>query len=148
MRTYTLQAEQRIARPLGEIFPFFAEPRNLERLTPPWLRFEILTPGRLEMRAGLLIDYRIRLHGLPLRWQSEITVWDPPRRFIDEQRRGPYRLWIHEHTFEESQGVTTVRDCVNYAVFGGAMIRRLFVAPDLERIFSFRREALQQLFGS
>ena len=147
MRTFELETSQRLHRPLEGVFHFFADPRNLERLTPPWLKFEILTKGNVVMRAGLVIDYRIRLHGVPLRWQSEITVWDPPHRFVDEQRKGPYRLWIHEHTFEEVGGVTTVKDHVTYAVLGGALVRALFVAPDLERIFQFRKETLQALLG-
>jgi len=148
VKTFTLEATQRLPRPLAEVFPFFAEPRNLEQLTPPWLRFQILTPGDLKMRVGLIIEYRIHLHGFPLRWWTEITAWDPPRRFVDEQRRGPYRLWVHEHRFEESCGVSTVQDRVTYAVLGGTLVRRLFVAPDLERIFEFRRATLEKLYGT
>ncbi len=104
MRTFELTREVLLPRPLAEVFPFFADARNLERLTPPWLRFEVLTPGRIEMRRGTTIDYRLRLRGVPVRWRSEITAWEPPVRFVDEQRRGPYRLWVHEHRFEERAG--------------------------------------------
>src|SRR3954468_23005074 len=106
----TLCARILLPRPVTEVFMFFAEPGNLETLTPPWLRFHILTPQPILMRAGARIDYRLRVHGLPVRWQSEITAWEPPVRFVDEQRRGPYRVWVHEHTFEEGDGGTEVRD--------------------------------------
>lgn len=109
--------------------------------------FSILTPGPIVMRPGTLIDYRLRLRGFRIRWQSEITAWDPPHRLVDEQRRGPYTLWIHEHRFEARSGGTWVGDCVRYAVPGGKLIDRLFVRRDMERIFQFRREKLQSLFG-
>jgi ligand-binding SRPBCC domain-containing protein len=132
--------------PLADVFPFFADARNLEALTPPFLRFEVLTPGAIQMRAGALIDYRLRVHGLPLRWQSEITAWEPPHRFVDEQRRGPYRAWRHEHRFAAEEGGTRVEEEVSYAVLGGALVDALFVKRDLQRIFAFRREALLAAF--
>ena len=147
MRIFTLQREKHIERPLDDVFAFFADAHNLEQLTPPWLHFRILTPGRIAMAPGTLIDYRIRLHGVPVRWQSEITEWHPPHRFVDAQRRGPYRLWVHEHDFREEAGGTNVRDTVRYAVWGGRLIQRLFSAPDLDRIFSFREERLAEVFG-
>ncbi len=133
--------------PLPEVFAFFAEPANLEALTPPWLRFRILTPGPIGMRPGARIDYRISLHGLPLRWRSEITVWEPPHRFVDAQVRGPYRLWVHEHGFRAVAGGTEINDRVRYAVRGGALIERLFVRRDLRRIFDYRRERIAALLG-
>lgn len=148
MKTYIFRSEQWLPRPLEEVFCFFADAGNLQILTPPWLHFKILTSGSMEMKPGTLIDYHLRLHGLPIHWQSEITVWDPPYRFVDEQRRGPYRLWIHEHTFADSDGGTVVKDRVEYAVPGGAMIQKLFVAPDLYRIFEYRRQRLQKIFGT
>ncbi len=99
------------------------------------------------IRAGTLIDYRLRLHGIPIRWQSEISVWEPPLRFVDRQTRGPYRLWIHEHRFVEQEGGTLVIDHVNYRVPGGSLINRLFIVPDLRKIFGFRMQKLQELFG-
>jgi len=132
--------------PLADVFPFFADARNLEALTPPWLHFEISNPSPIEMRTGTLIDYRLRVHGLPLRWRSEITAWDPPHRFVDEQRRGPYRAWRHEHRFTAEGGGTLVEDDVTYAVLGGAIVDRLLVRRDLQRIFAFRREALRAVF--
>ena len=135
-----------LAAPLPDVFPFFADARNLEALTPPWLHFEISNPSPIEMRTGTLIDYRLRVHGLPLRWRSEITAWDPPHRFVDEQRRGPYRAWRHEHRFTAEGGGTLVEDDVTYAVLGGAIVDRLLVRRDLQRIFAFRREALRAVF--
>lgn len=147
MRSYYLNSEQRLARPIGEVFGFFADPRNLETLTPPWLRFAILTPGDIEMKCGTRIDYRLHLHGVPMRWQSEITAWEPPHRFVDEQRRGPYRLWVHEHVFKPEGGGTLVSDRVQYAVAGGAVVQKLLVARDLNTIFAFRRNKLIEIFA-
>ena len=144
---FQLEAELWLPRAREQVFPFFADAFNLETLTPPWLKFEVLTPHPIPMRAGLRIDYRLRLLGLPLRWQSEITAWEPPRRFVDEQRRGPYRVWIHEHSFEEQDGGTLARDAVRYAVVGGSPVNQLFVRPDLEKIFRFRQETLRDRFG-
>ena len=87
------------------------------------------------------------MHGVPIRWQSEITAWDPPRRFVDEQRRGPYKLWVHEHRFQAKDGGTQVADDVRYAVLGGWLMERLFVRRDIERIFQFRRQKQLELFG-
>ena len=143
----TLAAEQWLPRPRAEIFQFFADAGNLNILTPPWLRFEILTPRPIVMRVGALIDYRLRLHGWPLRWQSEITAWEPPERFVDEQRHGPYRLWQHEHRFTERDGGTVVTDRVRYAVAGGRLTDWLFVRHDVVRIFAYRQQKLAELFG-
>lgn len=143
---YTLETELWLPRRRDEVFPFFADAFNLESITPPWLKFEVLTPRPIEMRPGLRIDYRLRLRGLPLRWQSEITVWEPPCRFVDEQRRGPYRAWIHEHKFEERAANTLATDRVRYAVIGGRLLHALFVRRDVERIFRFRQAKLRELF--
>ena len=143
----TLALDLTLARRRIDVFAFFADALNLEAITPPWLHFRILTAPPIEMREGTIIDYRLRLRGVPIRWQSEIIAWEPPRRFVDEQRRGPYRRWIHEHTFEEHDGATVVRDRVDYAVPGGAAVDRLVVARDLDRIFAFRHKALERLLG-
>jgi ligand-binding SRPBCC domain-containing protein len=143
---FTLETRLLLPCPLEIVFPFFADAGNLEILTPPWLRFEIVTPRPIAMRPGALIDYRLRLHGIPLRWQSEITVWEPPHRFVDEQRQGPYRAWIHEHTFTESKDGSEVRDFVRYAAPGGWLVDRLFVRHDVRRIFEYRTRKLQELF--
>ncbi len=146
MRIFNLDSEQWINRPLREVFPFFADPRNLEAITPPWLRFELKARGNLEMRWGLKIDYRLRLHGVPFSWRSEITVWDPPLRFVDEQVRGPYRQWRHDHRFEENDGRTLVRDHVDYAVPGGWLVQKLLVGREVDKIFEFRRRTLAEIF--
>lgn len=146
MTTRTLHREIVLPRPREEVFAFFADAGNLERLTPPWLRFAIATPRPIGMEAGRRIDYRLRVHGLPLRWTSEITAWEPPVRFVDEQIRGPYRTWIHEHTFEETPGGTLVRDLVRYAAPVRRAVDLLFVRPDLRRIFDYRHARLAEIF--
>jgi ligand-binding SRPBCC domain-containing protein len=131
-----------------EVFPFFADAFNLQELTPPFLEFRVATPPPIPMAAGTRIDYRLKLRGIPLRWQSEITAWDPPRRFVDEQRRGPYRLWIHEHKFTPERGGTLVEDEVAYDELGGALVHALFVRRDVARIFAYREERLRARFGA
>jgi ligand-binding SRPBCC domain-containing protein len=148
MRVFTLESQVLLPKPISEVFEFFSEPRNLERLTPPWLRFEVITPAKIEMGPGARIDYRLRLRGIPIRWQSEITVWEPPVRFVDEQHRGPYRQWIHEHRFAGLGDHTLATDHVRYAVLGGALVNRLFVAPDLKRVFAYRVEQMNRIFAS
>jgi ligand-binding SRPBCC domain-containing protein len=146
VKTFEFSQTQWLNRPLSELFPFFAEARNLGRITPPWLRFEVISQGPISMEAGVLIDYRIHWRGLPMRWRSEISVWDPPFRFVDRQVRGPYRLWHHEHRFTERDGGTEVSDQVHYAVWGGSLIERLFVRRDVAAIFDYRRHRLEELF--
>jgi ligand-binding SRPBCC domain-containing protein len=97
------------------------------------------------MKTGARIQYQLRLHGIPLRWESEITAWEPPHRFVDEQTSGPYHLWIHEHQFLEHGGGTKVRDLVQYSVAGGRLVHRLFVASDLNKIFEFRRRRVAEI---
>ncbi len=147
MREFTFQTELWLPRPRGDVFPFFAEARNLETITPPWLNFEVLTPAPIALRPGALIDYRIRVHGWPLRWRTEITAWEPPHRFVDVQLRGPYTLWHHAHTFEDRDGGTLCRDDVRYRPRGGALVHWLFVRRDVQRIFAYRQRRLRELFG-
>lgn len=147
MKEFTFKAEQWLPRPRPEVFQFFGEARNLEAITPPWLRFEVLTPAPIVMRAGTLIDYRIRIHGIPIRWRTKIVEWNPPHRFIDVQLRGPYTLWHHTHTFEEHSGGTLCTDVVRYHPRGGALMNWLFVRRDVEKIFGFRREKLAKLLA-
>lgn len=136
-----------IARPLDETFAFFADAANLQRITPPWLDFRILTPLPIAMREGALIDYRIRLRGVPIHWRTEITAWAPPLRFVDEQIRGPYRLWRHAHAFRAVPGGTEVSDTVDYLVPGGSLVDALFVRRELDRIFRHRQQATLDAFG-
>jgi len=144
---FTLETEIRIPAALDQAWPFFSDARNLERLTPEFLRFRMETPDPIEMGEGTLIDYRLRIRGVPIRWQSEITAWEPPYRFVDEQRRGPYRLWVHEHTFAADGDQTLARDLVHYDHFGGKLVNRILVEPDLRRIFAYRHRVLLEIFG-
>jgi len=146
MTLHTLTAALWLPQHRDVVFSFFADALNLEAITPPWLRFALVTPAPIAMQTGTLIDYRLRLHGLPLRWQSEITLWDPPFCFVDEQRRGPYRRWLHMHTFEEKAGGTLCRDLVEYAVPGGRFIHWLIERRDVERIFAYRQKFLRGHF--
>lgn len=146
MKTFLFKTQQTIEKPLTEVFEFFSNAHNLVEITPPWLHFEILTPAPIEMTVGTRIDYRLKLRGFPIRWQSEITEWNPPHFFADEQRRGPYRLWRHTHTFDEVKGGVVVGDTVEYAVWGNELIGRLFVRPDIEKIFTYRAEQLDGIF--
>ncbi|GMV83472.1 MAG: hypothetical protein AMXMBFR7_46560 [Planctomycetota bacterium] len=152
---HRLEREQLIPRPVAEVFPFFADASNLEALTPPWLHFRIVSPLPIEMKAGAAIEYRLRLLGIPFGWQTRILEWDPPRKFIDVQARGPYRRWIHLHTFEPHPGTdgrewTRMRDAVDYEVgWGpfGALAHPFFVKPSLKRIFDYRRARIEALLA-
>ena len=146
MRIYEFQSESWLSKPPEEIFPFFADPSNLGRMTPPWLHFRILTPLPVAMGAGAMIHYRIRVHGIPIRWRTQITDWNPPSGFRDEQLRGPYRLWVHDHRFEPRDGGTLATDHVRYAPRGGALVERLCVRRDIQTIFAYRGLVLKELF--
>ena len=143
---FHFEDELLLPRSRDEVFPFFADARNLSEITPPWVQFQVLTPAPIVMQPGALIDYRIRVHGLPIRWRTEITEWNPPHRFVDVQLRGPYTLWHHTHMFEEKDGGTLCNDKVTYRPRGGAIINRLFVRKDVQRIFAYRRKRLLELF--
>ena len=148
MRERHLRAECFLPLPQETVFPFFADAANLEALTPEFLRFSIVSPQPIAMEVGTLIDYRIRVHGLPMRWRTRIAAWEPPHRFVDEQLRGPYRQWIHEHRFEAVPGSTRVLDHVRYVVPGGPLaplLHALFVKRDLRRIFTWRAQRLGAL---
>ncbi|MDQ2630036.1 MAG: SRPBCC family protein [Actinomycetota bacterium] len=145
-RVHILERQQRVEIPIERAFGFYGDARNLERITPPWLGFVVTTPGPIEMGIGTLIEYRLRLHRVPVRWQTRIEAWEPPRRFVDAQVKGPYSLWEHTHAFEEDgPGATIIRDRVRYSIpFGplGELANRLLVRRDLRRIFDYRREAV------
>ena len=142
----TLTTSAWLPAPIDRVFRFFCDAHNLESLTPPWLGFRILTPGPIEMREGALIDYRISLRGLPMRWRTRIDAWEPGVRFVDEQVRGPYRIWRHEHTFRAHQDGTLCGDRVEYAHWGGPVGESLAVRPELERIFTYRHRRMLELF--
>jgi ligand-binding SRPBCC domain-containing protein len=145
-RVFLLERQQRIDLPLDRAFAFYGDARNLERITPPWLGFEVTTAGPIEMGVGTLIEYRLRLHRVPVRWRTRIAIWEPPRRFVDVQVKGPYSLWEHTHTFEEDgPEATIIRDRVRYSIpFGplGEVADRLLVRRDLVQIFDYRRDAV------
>jgi ligand-binding SRPBCC domain-containing protein len=145
--TFELTTRAWIPRPVDEVFRFFADAHNLNVITPPFLHFRILTPAPIAMGPGALIDYRIRLRGVPISWRTRIYAWEPPYRFADEQVRGPYRLWQHTHTFVAVDGGTMMDDRVQYRVLGGGLVHTLFVQRDLRRIFRYRLDALRQVFG-
>ncbi len=150
MIVHRLERRQYLEHPAEAVFAYFASARNLEQITPPWLGFEVLTDEPIEMGVGTLIDYRLRVHGVPVRWTSRIEEWEPGRSFADRQLRGPYGLWHHRHRFEPAGEGTVVSDEVDYALpLGrlGDLAHPLFVRRDLERIFSFRREAVQRALG-
>lgn len=147
MKEFTFHTELWLPRPRDQVFAFFADAHNLQTITPPWLNFEVLTPAPIAMRPGALIDYRIRVHGLPIRWRTEITEWNPPYHFVDLQLRGPYTHWHHTHNFEERHGGTLCLDDVRYRPRGSALVNWLFVRRDVESIFAFRTERLDHIFG-
>lgn len=149
-RTCTLERRQLIARPLVEVFSFFADAANLERITPGFLGFQILTPQPICIQTGTLIDYRLRLFGVPLRWRTRIELFEPPLCFIDMQVRGPYRLWRHSHEFANAPGGTLMIDRVDYQLpLGplGRLAHAAFVRSTLARIFDFRYQAVERLLS-
>jgi ligand-binding SRPBCC domain-containing protein len=142
---HVLELDQVLPGERDEVFSFYADAFNLEAITPPWLGFRVVTPGPIEMQPGAMIEYRLKLHGIPVRWLTEIEIWEPGRRFVDAQVRGPYRLWRHTHSFEDDPGGTRVRDSVSYEIpLGplGELADRLMVRRDLARIFDYRRRAV------
>ncbi len=148
MDTHLLEREQRLQGSPERLFEFFADACNLEAITPPLLRFRVLTPDPIVMGAGTLIRYRLQVHGVPVNWLTEITCWEPPHRFVDEQRSGPYALWHHTHTFERDGEETIMRDVVRYRVgFGplGLLANALLVRRDVEAIFDFRAQRIVEL---
>lgn len=147
MRIFSFQSRLRLERPINEVFAFFSSPRNLEEITPPWLRFRIVSKLPIQMREGVEFEYRLKIRAVPIRWRSRITAWDPPCRFVDEQVRGPYRVWIHEHRFIEDSGGTLCEDNVRYAPPGGALVNWLLIRRDIHKIFAYRSEQLQKGFG-
>jgi len=147
MHIHQFSSEIWLARPIEEVFAFFSDAANLDSITPPWLSFRTVARQPIEMHAGTVIDYRLRVRGFPVQWRSEITEWEPPYHFVDEQIRGPYRLWIHAHRFQSRNGGTLVTDDVRYAVPFDWLLHKFIVRPDVERIFTYRADCLRKQFG-
>ena len=148
-RIHRLIREQWLPKPIEDVFSFFSRPENLQEITPPWLGFHIIHADK-ELHTGSLIEYRLRVHGLPMTWKSEISEWSPPNRFVDTQLKGPYSLWRHEHSFTPQDSGTLIRDHVEYALpFGilGELVHRLMVRRDVNSIFDFRQQRLMELLG-
>lgn len=151
MTIHVLERETVVGAPLGDVFPFFADAKNLERLTPPELRFRIVGDAPANVRAGTLIDYRLKLHGIPFGWRTLIESFEPGVAFVDLQIRGPYKLWRHTHRFEDLGRQTRMFDRVEYEVpFGplGAIARAIFVTRQVGKIFDYRESAITALFGA
>lgn len=151
MKTFTLRKEILVQRPLGDVYEFFSRPENLTLITPPWLGLRILTPSPVPMKEGTLIDYTIRLMGLPVHWQSRIREYRPPRRFVDEQVKGPYGFWRHTHSFAGTERGTRITDEVQYGMpFGllGRVVQKVAVHRQLEAIFSYRAKVITRIFGN
>lgn len=149
-RSYLLTTECVIKKPRAELFSFFSEAGNLQLLTPSWLDFKILISVPITMSQGTIIDYRLKLMGIPFKWRTEITVWDPPFRFVDMQVKGPYLAWIHEHRFEEKGGHTLMTDRVEYRIPGlivGDILHILLIKQRLKRIFAYRQQVIQRIFN-
>lgn len=146
---HLLRAVSRIERPLEEVFTFFAAAENLERITPPELRFTIVTPGPIRMQRGALIDYRLRLNGIPFGWRTEITEWNPPHAFTDRQLRGPYHTWIHRHHFTADGDATEMVDEVRWRLplWPLGEVALPIVRRRLHRIFTHRAEVIRELLG-
>ena len=147
---YTFRQEQWIARPIEEVFAFFADARNLEDITPPWLGFKILSMNSDSISEGTEIRYRLRLHGIPIHWRTEIRRWNPPYSFVDVQRSGPYRLWHHTHRCEAHGDQTRMIDVVRYVLpFGvlGRIVHTMKVQSDVRKIFGYRRQRIEELFA-
>jgi ligand-binding SRPBCC domain-containing protein len=147
----TLTREQIVPGDPDAVFGFFADAFNLVAITPPWLRFRVVTPGHGPVGPGTMIEYRLRLHRIPMRWLTRIEVWELGARFVDVQVRGPYRVWHHTHSFEPHAGGTLVRDTVSYDLpLGplGRLAHGAFVQRDLERIFDFRHEEVARRLGA
>lgn len=148
MKTYKLKRKQLIRKDLKSVFSFFEKPENLESITPPNLGFKILTPKPIKMQKGALIDYKIKLLGIPVNWTTEITEYNSPKCFVDKQIKGPYSLWEHKHFFEEANDGTYVIDEVTYSIgFGliGRFMNLIYVKNELDKIFDFRAKIIEQI---
>tara|TARA_Y100000588_G_C14061248_1_gene841518 strand:- start:436 stop:927 length:492 start_codon:yes stop_codon:yes gene_type:complete len=146
-QTFTLERQTVIDQPIDIVFSFFSDASNLEVLTPLWLNFNILTVLPIKMKAGAQINYKLKLHGIPVKWQSDITKWDPPNKFVDEQTKGPYTKWIHTHEFTKTPQGILIKDRVEYQVPGGFISNFLYVRNQLNQIFDYRQNKMQEYFA-
>lgn len=149
MAEYILERKQIIARARAEVFEFFADAGNLERITPPELNFQIITAQPIDIKKGALIDYRLKLRGLPITWKTEITEWNPPHEFVDSALKSPYKQWIHLHTFEENEnGATIMKDRVRYRLPFEPLgnLAHWYVKKELEYIFDYRYKVIEEIF--
>ncbi|MEX2026752.1 MAG: SRPBCC family protein [Pirellulaceae bacterium] len=148
--TYTIERTQLIRRPLEDVFAFFSDAGNLEAITPAFLNFHILTPRPIAMRPGTLIDYQIRLLGIPLKWRTQIETWEPPHGFSDVQLTGPYKLWHHTHKFIAVPEGTLMTDRVRYQMPAGPLgriVHALWTKRTLNKIFDYRFARIDELLG-
>lgn len=149
MQPHVLTTQTKLNASLEQVFEFFSRAENLNQVTPPHLHFKILTPLPLQMKLGAIIDYQIQLSGVPFHWRTLITSWEPPFRFVDEQMKGPYKLWHHQHTFEQCDGYVLMTDCVHFLSPGWflePLINRFFVEPKIKEIFNYREERFKDIF--
>ena len=150
MTDYRFSTEQYIPQDIDRVFDFFSKAENLESITPPWLKFRITSPLPVAMQPGTHISYRLTLYGIPIKWLTEITIWEPPFRFVDTQLSGPYSLWMHEHRFEKKPGGTLMFDTVDYNFRGGIirpLANRFFVSGRIAEIFSYRNKKIMELLS-
>jgi ligand-binding SRPBCC domain-containing protein len=148
-RHYVLERSQFVAAPVDEVFTFFSDPRNLAKLTPPWLGFEITSIDEGPVRPGFRIEYIVRPLRVAQTWVTRIIEVEPNARFVDIQERGPYAYWRHEHRFADVGSGTIVADRVEYAlpfVYAGRAVHALLVSRQLDRIFEYRQRAIEELF--
>ena len=147
---HSIDAEQWVPRPIDEVFAFFSDALNLESITPARVHFHVITPRPIELKSGALINYKMRLNGIPLKWTTRIETWDPPHKFSDIQLSGPYKLWSHTHTFATKNGGTTMTDHVDYELpLGplGELVHSAGVRRDVESIFAYREKIIRERFS-
>jgi hypothetical protein len=151
MQVHVYESTQDVPKPLDEVFAFFSRPENLQEITPDSLDFQFLTPSPIAMKEGAIIDYALKIKGVPVQWRSIISCYDPPHKFVDEQLKGPYAFWHHTHAFEPIEGGTRISDTVRYVLpFGplGDVVHSLMVRRDVEEIFKHRHKVIAERFGS
>ncbi len=149
MKDYIFETSHWVPYPVADVFEFFKAAENLEKITPPWLNFKILKTSTPDIEEGTLIDYRLKLYGVPMYWKTEITSWQPPYQFSDSQLKGPYSKWVHTHRFEAKDGGTLMSDRVEYRVPGwifGSIAHKFFIRNNVEQIFAYRLEQIEKFF--